>query len=56
MLNSKLLEILVCPICKGKLFYNKTNNELICQPDRLAYPIKEDIPIMLESEARIIEP
>ncbi len=52
MLNSRLLEILVCPICKSKLIYNKTTNELICNFDRLAYPIKNDIPVMLEDQAR----
>ncbi len=55
MLNSKLLDILVCPICKNQLIYNKTNNELICKFDRFAYPIRDDIPIMLEDEARQIE-
>lgn len=47
-----LLDILVCPLCKGKLIYNKTAAELICKFDRLAYPIRDDIPVMLESEAR----
>jgi uncharacterized protein YbaR (Trm112 family) len=55
MVNSKLLEILVCPICKSKLHYNKTTNELVCKLDRLAYPIRDDIPIMLENEARQLE-
>ena len=55
MINSKLLDILVCPICKSKLIFNKTTNELICKFDRLAYPIKDDIPIMLENQARQIE-
>lgn len=52
MLNSKLLDILVCPICKNKLIYNKTTNELICTLDRLAFPIKDDIPIILEEQAK----
>jgi uncharacterized protein YbaR (Trm112 family) len=55
MLQSKLLDILVCPICKSNLIYNKTNNELICKLDRLAYPIQNDIPIMLSEQARPIE-
>ncbi len=55
MINSKLLDILVCPICKSQLIFNKTTNELICKFDRLAYPIKDDIPIMLENQARQIE-
>lgn len=48
----KLLDILACPICKSKLSYQKEQNELICKLDRIAYPIKEDIPVMLEGEAR----
>lgn len=54
MIDKKLLEILVCPICKGELFYQKTSLELICKIDRLAYPIRDDIPVMLEEEARQI--
>ena len=52
MVDQKLLDILVCPICKGKLLHRKQADELICAIDRLAYPIKNDIPIMLENEAR----
>jgi len=52
MMDKKLLDILACPICKGALVYDKTNNELICKVDRLAYPIRDDIPVMLEEEAR----
>lgn len=51
-LDKKLLSILVCPLCKGELNYNKEENELICRADGLAYPIRDDIPVMLESEAR----
>ena len=51
-MDIKLLEILVCPLCKGPLVYNKEQQELICKPDRLAYPIRDDIPVMLEDEAR----
>ncbi len=50
--DKKLLEILVCPICKGPLVYRKDQQELICKVDRLAYPIRDDIPVMLEEEAR----
>ena len=53
-MDKKLLDILACPVCKGKLLYNKENNELICKVDRLAYPIRDDIPVMLEEEARQI--
>ena len=48
----KLLDILACPICKSKLSYQKQQNELICKVDRIAYPIKDHIPVMLEGEAR----
>ncbi|MDW3202899.1 Trm112 family protein, partial [Vibrio sp. 1865] len=44
--------IVACPVCKGKLTYDKDNQELICKLDRLAYPIKEGIPVLLEPEAR----
>jgi uncharacterized protein YbaR (Trm112 family) len=50
--DKKLLDILVCPICKGPLRYDKAHAELICKADRLAYPIRDDIPVMLEDEAR----
>ena len=52
MLDKKLLDILVCPLCKGKLIYRRIAGELICKLDRLAFPIRNDIPIMLEDEAR----
>lgn len=51
-MDKKLLDILVCPICKGPLVYKKADAELICKADRLAYPIRDDIPVMLEEEAR----
>lgn len=51
-MDAKLLEILVCPLCKGPLVYKKAEGELICKPCRLAYPIRDDIPVMLEGEAR----
>lgn len=51
-MDNKLLDILVCPICKGPLVYNKEKQELICKVDRLAYPIRDDIPVMLEEQAR----
>lgn len=54
-MDKKLLDILVCPICKGPLLYNKEQQELICKADRLAYPIRDDIPVMLEEEARQLE-
>lgn len=51
-MDSRLLEILVCPICKGPLDYRKPQAELVCKACRLAYPVKDDIPVMLEDEAR----
>jgi len=53
-LDKKLLEILACPICKGPLDYRKENAELVCKADRLAYPVRDGIPVMLEEEARRI--
>ena len=53
-MDKKLLDILVCPLCKGKLDYNETDNELVCHFDKLAYPVRDDIPVMLEEEARSI--
>jgi uncharacterized protein YbaR (Trm112 family) len=50
--DARLLDILVCPICKGPLEYDKTAQELICKPDKLAYPIRDGIPIMWADEAR----
>jgi uncharacterized protein YbaR (Trm112 family) len=55
-MDPKLLEILVCPLCKGPLVWNKESQELICKADRLAYPVKDDIPVMLEEEARELRP
>ena len=55
-MDAKLLDILVCPLCKGPLVYKKTEQELICKPCRLAYPIKDDIPVMLDEEARRLPP
>jgi uncharacterized protein len=54
-MDSKLLQILVCPVTKGPLIYNKANNELISKAARLAYPIRDGIPVMLEDEARKLE-
>lgn len=54
MLKRELLEILVCPKCKGELEYDRTKEELLCHKCRLAYPVKDDIPIMLVGEARTL--
>ena len=53
-MDKRLLEILVCPVTKEKLIYDKVKDELVSKSAKLAYPIKEGIPIMLESEARRI--
>ena len=52
MIDKKLLEILVCPVSKAPLEYNEENDELICKASGLAYPVRDGIPVMLESEAR----
>lgn len=54
MLDQKLLAILVCPICKGELKYRKEENDLVCHVDKLAYPIRDDVPVMLAAEARTV--
>jgi len=54
-MDPKLLEILVCPLCKGPLVYRKEVRELICKADRLAFPIRDGIPVMLVEEARRLE-
>ncbi|HVN35632.1 MAG TPA: Trm112 family protein [Casimicrobiaceae bacterium] len=55
-MDPKLLEILVCPVTKGPLVYDKDKQELISKSARLAYPIRDGIPVMLEDEARRLEP
>ncbi|MEC8820428.1 MAG: Trm112 family protein [Pseudomonadota bacterium] len=54
-MDNKLLMILVCPVCKGSLDYDRNGNELICRTDRLAYPVQDDIPVMLPAEARSLD-
>lgn len=55
-MDTKLLEILVCPLCKSSLIYQKSVQELICKADRLAFKIEDDIPVMLVDEARKLTP
>ena len=55
-MDAKLLDILVCPLCKSPLLYRKTEQELICKADRLAFQIQDDIPVMLADEARKLTP
>lgn len=52
VMEKRLLEILACPVCKGELLYENSNQELVCRFDRLAYPVIGDIPVMLEARAR----
>lgn len=51
-MDPRLLEILVCPVCKGKLEFDKAAQELTCAPCQLAYPVRDGIPIMMQDEAR----
>ncbi len=51
-MESRLLEIIVCPICKSPLRHDRQRQELVCRADRLAFPIRDGVPIMLEGEAR----
>jgi len=55
-MDTKLLDILACPLSKGPLQYSKVQQLLVCRADRLAYPIRDGIPVMLEEEARVLEP
>jgi hypothetical protein len=54
--DAKLLEILVCPVTKGPLIYDRQRQELVSRSARLAYPIRDGIPVMLEEEARKLDP
>jgi len=51
-MEARLLDVLVCPLCKGPLVYKKATQELICHGDKLAFPIRDDIPIMWADQAR----
>lgn len=51
-MDHRLLEIIACPVCNGKLYYSQDKQELICKIDSLAYPVREGIPVLLETEAR----
>lgn len=54
-MDARLLDVLVCPLCKGPLVHDKTARELICNADRLAFPIRDDIPIMWADQARALD-
>jgi len=55
-MDARLLDILVCPLCKGPLVLRKAPHELVCKADRLAFPVRDGIPVMLEQEARRLPP
>ncbi|TAN27779.1 MAG: Trm112 family protein [Castellaniella sp.] len=55
-MENRLLQILVCPVCKGPLRFDRELQELICSADRLAYPIRDGVPVMLPDEARSLDP
>ncbi len=55
-MDKRLLDILACPVCKGPLIYLKETGELICRADRLAFPVRDGIPVMLEEAARELAP
>lgn len=53
-MQTRLLDLLVCPLCKGRLYPNADHTELVCPGDRLAFPVRDGVPVMLESEARAL--
>jgi len=53
-MDHRLLDILACPLCKGPLVYHREQQVLVCRADRLAFPIKDGIPVMLEEEAKVL--
>ena len=55
-MDPKLLELLVCPVTKGPLVYDRNKQELVSKSARLAYPVRDGIPVMLEEEARRLAP
>lgn len=55
-MDKRLLDILVCPVSKAPLFYNEPTQELVCKASQLAYPVRDDIPVLLEEEARQLAP
>lgn len=54
MIDARLLEILACPLCKGQLLARRDPEVLVCRFDRLAFPVRDGIPVMLEAEARVL--
>ena len=56
MIDSRLLDILACPVCKGPLQLHRDPRVLVCRLDRLAFPVRDGVPVMLENEARTLTP
>jgi len=54
MMDAKLLDLLACPLCKSAVQYDQEKNELLCKADGLAFPVRDGIPVMLESQARTL--
>jgi uncharacterized protein YbaR (Trm112 family) len=54
MLDSRLLDILACPLCKGPVIFRREAGVLVCRADRLAFPVVDEVPVMLEVEARVL--
>lgn len=54
-MDKNILEILACPVCKGELLFDRKNQELICRFDRVAYPVIDDIPVMLGNRVRRLD-
>ncbi|BDH46480.1 UPF0434 protein [Salmonella enterica subsp. enterica serovar Choleraesuis] len=54
-MDHRLLEIVACPVCNGKLYYNQELQELICKADALAFPFRDGIPVLLENQARSLD-
>jgi uncharacterized protein YbaR (Trm112 family) len=54
-MKKKILNILVCPICKGRLVARSRQKELVCERDRLAFPVRNGVPVLLESDARRVD-
>lgn len=52
MVDPRLLDILACPLCKGPLLFDRGSGQLVCRADRLAFPVRDGIPVLLEAEAR----
>jgi uncharacterized protein len=55
-MDTRLMELLVCPLCKGPLSHEHTTHELVCRADRLAFPLRDGMAVMLEAEARSLAP